>query len=56
MRYLDKYPDCRGCPVIKYCGKAVSTIRLCNSYSNITSENTSPKLINSTNLSLTETI
>lgn len=32
MRYLDKYPECRGCPVKKYCGTVVSSIRLCNSY------------------------
>ena len=32
MRYIDKYPNCIGCPVIKYCGTAVSSIRLCNSY------------------------
>lgn len=34
MKYLDKYPDCLGCPVSKYCGTAVSSIRLCNSYVN----------------------
>lgn len=33
MRYLDKYPHCTGCPVIKYCGTMVSSSRLCNSYS-----------------------
>lgn len=32
MRYIDKYPKCVGCPVEKYCGTAVSSIRLCNSY------------------------
>lgn len=32
MRYLDKYPECRGCLVKKYCGTMVSSIRLCNSY------------------------
>lgn len=46
MRYLDKYPDCEGCPVIKYCGKAVSTIRLCNSYGNITIKEIKPEQIN----------
>ena len=32
MRYLDKYPDCVGCPVNKFCGTMVSSRRLCNSY------------------------
>lgn len=32
MKYIDKYPGCQGCPVIKYCGKMVGSIRLCNSY------------------------
>lgn len=32
MRYIDKYPNCNGCPVIKYCGTMVSCTRLCNSY------------------------
>lgn len=32
MRFIDKYPDCVGCPVIKYCGTMVGSIRLCNSY------------------------
>jgi len=32
MTYLDKYPHCLGCPVHKYCGTVVSSIRLCNSY------------------------
>lgn len=32
MSYLDKYPCCIGCPVGKYCGTMVSSIRLCNSY------------------------
>ena len=32
MKFLDKYPECRGCPVTKYCGKMVSSRRLCNSY------------------------
>lgn len=34
MRYIDKYPSCIGCPVAKYCGTAISSIRLCNSYNN----------------------
>ena len=32
MTYLDKYPNCNGCPVIQYCGTAVSSIRLCHSF------------------------
>ena len=32
MRYIDVYKNCRGCPVYKYCGTMVSSIRLCNSY------------------------
>lgn len=32
MRYLDIYKDCIGCPVEKYCGTMVGSIRLCNSY------------------------
>ena len=32
MKYIDKYPNCKGCPVYKYCGTMVSSIRLCNNY------------------------
>lgn len=32
MKYLDKYPNCYRCPVEKYCGTVVSSIKLCNSY------------------------
>lgn len=32
MKYLDKYPDCLGCPVRKYCGTMIASTRLCNSY------------------------
>lgn len=32
MTYLDKYPNCIGCPVIKYCGTMIGSIRLCHSY------------------------
>ena len=32
MTYLDKYPNCMGCPVSKWCGTAVGSIRLCHSY------------------------
>lgn len=33
--YLEKYKDCRYCPVAKYCGTMVASIRLCNSYKEI---------------------
>lgn len=32
MSYLDKYPQCIGCPVSKYCGTMVRSTRLCKSY------------------------
>jgi hypothetical protein len=32
MTYLDKYPNCINCPVDKYCGTVVGSIRLCHSY------------------------
>ena len=32
MTYLDKYPNCINCPVEKYCGTVVGSIRLCHSY------------------------
>lgn len=32
MTYLDKYLECVGCPVSKYCGTMVGSMRLCNSY------------------------
>lgn len=31
MTYYDKY-HCINCPVYKYCGTMVSTMRLCHSY------------------------
>ena len=31
MTYLDKYPSCIGCPVYKYCGTMISSIKLCHS-------------------------
>ena len=34
MSYLDKYPFCIGCPVQSYCGKAISSVVLCNSDNN----------------------
>jgi hypothetical protein len=30
--FLEHYPGCLGCPVSKYCGTMVGSIRLCNSY------------------------
>lgn len=33
MNYLSKYPNCIGCPMLKYCGTVVSSTKLCNSYS-----------------------
>ena len=32
MKYLDVYPDCKGCPVAQYCGTMIQSIELCNSY------------------------
>lgn len=32
MTYLDKYPNCNDCPVEKYCGTVVGSIKLCHSY------------------------
>lgn len=37
--YLDKYPNCVGCPHYKYCGLMVSSIRLCKSYDENKQEN-----------------
>lgn len=39
MKYLDKYPHCNGCPVYKYCGTMISSVRLCNSYEENFKEN-----------------
>ena len=38
MTYLDKYPNCNGCPVEKYCGTAISSIRLCHSFNDSMSQ------------------
>jgi len=38
MKYIEKYPNCIGCPVTKYCGTMISTARLCNSYGNATAQ------------------
>ncbi len=38
MTYLEKYPNCNGCPVSRYCGTAVSSIRLCHSYNDSIAE------------------
>lgn len=32
MKYLDMYPDCKGCPVKQCCGTMIQSTRLCNSY------------------------
>ena len=32
MTYFDVYPDCRGCPVKRYCGTMISCTKLCRSY------------------------
>lgn len=40
MKYIDKYPRCTGCPVYKYCGTVVSSIKLCNSYEKTTTKET----------------
>ena len=32
MKYLDKYPNCIGCPVAQYCGTMIQSTKLCNSY------------------------
>lgn len=39
MKYIDKYPHCKGCPVYEYCGTMISSIRLCNSYEENSKEN-----------------
>lgn len=39
MRYIDKYPGCIGCPVKKFCGTMVGSMRLCNSYDKNQKEN-----------------
>ena len=31
MSYLDKYPNCMGCPVTKYCDTMIGSIKLCHS-------------------------
>ena len=32
MKYLDKYSNCKGCPVVQYCGTIIQSTKLCNSY------------------------
>ena len=49
MTYLDKYPSCLGCPVEKYCGTAVSSIRLCHSYNDATIENSNAHVLTLSN-------
>lgn len=42
--YLDKYPNCKGCPVFLYCGVELPSTKLCNSYDKYTeSENLEKK-------------
>ena len=40
MTYYDKY-HCVNCPVDKYCGTMVSSIKLCHSYNDSMEENIS---------------
>lgn len=39
MSYLDKYPNCNGCPVEEYCGTVVACTKLCHSYNDATMAN-----------------
>lgn len=32
MNYSDKYHNCNGCPVEKYCGTVISATRLCQAF------------------------
>jgi hypothetical protein len=45
MTYLDKYPNCNGCPVEEYCGTVVGSIRLCHSYNEDISEKESSHVL-----------
>ena len=54
MTYLDKYPNCIGCPVEKYCGTAVSSIRLCHSYNEDIAEKESSHVLTLSEAPLTE--
>lgn len=45
MTYLDKYPNCINCPVEKYCGTVVSSIRLCHSYNDSVAEKESAHVL-----------
>ncbi len=45
MTYLEKYPNCIGCPVEKYCGTVVSSIRLCHSYNDDVAEKESSHVL-----------
>ena len=51
MSYIDKYPDCIGCPVSKYCGTMVGSIKLCHSCDDDTP---SPVLVMSKSHSVSE--
>ena len=35
MKYLDKYSNCKGCPVVQYCGTMIQSTKLCNSYEKV---------------------
>lgn len=37
---LDQYPHCIRCPMSKYCGTAISSIKLCNSADKLQKNNT----------------
>jgi hypothetical protein len=50
MTYLEKYPNCNGCPVEEYCGTVVGSIKLCHSYKE-GGEDSSPVLTLSKNTS-----
>lgn len=32
MKYSDVYKDCKGCPIMKYCGTVADSFKACNSY------------------------
>lgn len=62
MTYLDKYPNCNGCPVEKYCGTAVACTKLCHSYNDATMSNekshalTLPKSVDMTDEQIEERV
>lgn len=54
MTYSDKYPNCINCPVDKYCGTAVSSIRLCQSYNDSIAEKEKSHVLTLSEAPLTE--